>query len=667
MSWLYSIIFAGLMLASDGNLQKSNHYNYIAPEVKTVIKADETERFEQTYPLNANGRVSVSNVNGSITIETWDKPEVKLEWIKTGDTKENLAEVEIKIDARQDAFSVQTDYGDWKRRNSGGRSYGKLQVEYRLTVPQTAVLDEIETVNGSVSIANAGNLTKASAVNGQVKGTNLRGTATLSTVNGTVIADFDALATGSRISLETVNGTVDLTLPSDANATLKAETVNGKISNDFGLPVRKGQYVGRDMYGKIGSGDVQIRLESVNGELSVRRKNDGKTLNPATNLLSPKSKSDEDWDNEDFSGVTPRTPRTPKTPETPKTPKTPRTPPTPDFDGANLDAETRKEIEQALKDAQKEVEQALRDARKEIGKMTPEMQREIEAQLRKAKVDFNSKEMQAQMKVAQEKYKEAMAQMANANWSYGSPSIEEKTESFTVKGTPQVTVEAGDCAVTVRGWDKSEVRYALTRVSRRPNQTPVDLKAEQSGSDVNIKIGDGKNPAGNNYYGDANRMRLEVFVPKKTNLKITTGGEIRLEGVSGKIDLRGADESINGRDGDGQLTVNSADARVRIIGFKGEVTAKNADGAMNFEGDFQTLSAQTVDGTIVLTLPENANANIESNRKDVTGEGFALNSASDGKNNFVWKIGGGGNNHRLFTTADGRIIVRNSNALKSVQ
>ena len=222
-------------------------------------------------------------------------------------------------------------------------------------------------------------------------------------------------------------------------------------------------------------------------------------------------------------------------------------------------------------------------------------------------------------------------------------------------------------AVSVRGWDKPEVRYALTKLSRSREQTPLDFKAEQSGSDVNIKIGDGGNGAGGKYFSETTRMRLEIFVPKKSHLKITTGGEIRLEGVSGKIDLKGNDEAINVRDGDGQLTVNSADARIRIIGFKGEVDAKNADGTMNFEGDFQKLSAQTVDGTIVLTLPENADANIESNDKDIIGEGFTPDYKDDGKSVSIWKIGKGGNNHRLFTTADGKIIVRNANTLKSVQ
>ena len=653
MSWLYSILFAGLVFASDGTTPKHSNYISAEPEAVTIVKSDETERFEQTFPLNPNGKVSVSNVNGSITVETWDKPEVKLEWVKNGDSKESLGEVEIKIDARQESFSVQSNYLDWKRPGASGRIYNRLTVEYRLTVPQNAVLDEIETVNGTVSIENASNITKASAVNGEIRATNLRGAATLSTVNGTVEADFNQLQTGSRISLETVNGTVNLTIPSDSNATLKAETVNGKISNDFGLPVRKGQYVGRDMYGKIGSGDVQIKLESVNGELSVKHKNDGKTLNPATNLLPPKNKGDEDFgadgSDEDVTGF-----NLPKPPKPPKSPKAPKSPP--DFDGSNLNAETRKEIERAMKDAQKEMRN-----------MPPEVRKELEDQLKKSGANLNSKGIQDQLKAAQNQYRTAMALMADVNWMNGSPLIEEKSDSFTVKGTPKVTVEVGNCAVSVRGWDKPEVQYTLTKLSRGQGQTPLEFKAEQNGSDVNIKVGDGESGAGNNYFNESNRMRLEIFVPKKSNLKITTGGEIRLEGISGKIDLKGDDEAINVRDGDGQLTVNSADARIRVVGFSGEVTAKNADGTMNFEGDFQNLSAQTVDGTIVLTLPENANANIESNSKDIIGEGFTPNYSDDGKSLSVWKIGKGGNNHRLLTTADGRIIVRNANALKSVQ
>ena len=642
MSWLYSFILAGLIFSGENNLPVFTNSAVTGSNVQATIKSDETERFEQVYPLNANGKVSVSNVNGSITIETWDNPQVKLEYVKTGNSKESLAQVDVNIEARQEAFSVETNYDSYdarKRKNYG--SGDRTQVEYRLTVPRTAVLDEIETVNGSITISNAVNTTKASAVNGQVKANNLRGTTDLSTVNGTVDANFDQLEKGSKISLDTVNGTVNLTVPSDADATVKADTVNGKIDNDFGLPVRKGKYVGKDLYGRIGSGDVKIKLSSVNGGLSIKHKNDGKTVNPVTNLLT--TKDDDDWDgadnDENSSGI--------KLPKPPKPPKPPKFPVSPNFDSLNLDAET-----------QKQVEQAMRDAQQELDKMTPEMQKQLEAELKK-KVNINVKEMQEQIRLAQEKYREAAAQMSNAFWS---PEIEKKGESFPVKGIPQVTVEAGGSAVSVRGWDKPEVQYFVTRISRNTGQAPMDFKAVQNGQEINIKT---INSGGAARF-DENRIgRVEVFVPRKSNLKIITTGEIRLEGVSGEINLNGTDGAINVRDADGKMQIVSNDGTVRVIGFRGELDAQSVDGAMSLEGNFQKFSAKSVDGNIILTLPDGADVNIESNRKDIEADGVALVYLSGEKNHSTWKVGNGGVNHRLFSTSDGQIIVRGANVLKT--
>lgn len=647
MSWLYSIIFASLVFSSEGSLPIRN-FNLTDGNVKQVVQADETERFEQTYPLNANGKVSVSNINGSITVETWDSPQVKLQYVKTGGNKESLSQVDINIEARQEAFRVETDYGSYNdRKQRGYGSSDRLQVEYRLTVPRTAVLDEIETVNGSINISNAANTTKASAVNGQIKATNLRGTTNLSTVNGTVEADFDQLQKGSKISLDTVNGTVNLTIPSDADAILKADTVNGKIDNDFGLPVRKGKYVGKDLYGRIGSGDVLIKLSSVNGELSMKRKNDGKNVNSATDLLPVKNGNDDE-DDDGFS-----VPAPPNAPRSPRPPRTPRPPFPPVFDGSAFDAETQKQVEQALKEAEKE-----------IGKITPEMQKQIEESIKQANAaikvkEFSVKEMQEQIKLAQEKYREAAARMSNA---FLSPNIEKKSESFAVKGVPKVTIEADHGAVSVRGWDKSEVQYFVTRISRTSAQKPLDFKAEQNGQDISIKVADGENAAG---FNESNSVRLEIYVPKKSNLKIVTGGEIRLEGITGEIDLSGADSAINVRDAGGKIQIASNDGEVRVIGFRGEIEAKSIDGGIAMEGDFQKLSAQTADGTIILTLPESSNVNIESNRQDITADGIALTRSGTEKNNYTWKVGGGGANHRLSTTSDGQIFIRSAGIIKA--
>ncbi|HLA94910.1 MAG TPA: DUF4097 family beta strand repeat-containing protein, partial [Pyrinomonadaceae bacterium] len=228
MSWLYTIVFAGLMFSSSSEVEVSKIGTNVkqAPAVNAAF--DETEKFEQSYPLSANGRVSVSNVNGSIVVEAWDKNEVRLEATKIADSKETLGDVEIKVDARPDSFSVETEYKDWKWSNKDEKNRSrKIEVQFKLMVPRTAILNEIETVNGSVSVSNFVNYTKVSAVNGNVNAGNLRGTANLSTVNGEVIADFDRLEQGSKINCDTVNGSVNLTIPSDADATIKADSLNG--------------------------------------------------------------------------------------------------------------------------------------------------------------------------------------------------------------------------------------------------------------------------------------------------------------------------------------------------------------------------------------------------------------------------------------------------------
>src|SRR5215203_168040 len=152
MSWLISLVLAGVVFSTDTTVPvRQNNFTNNETTTTKVISLDETDRFEQTYPLTATGRVSVSNVNGSVTIDTWDRKEVRLEAVKTADSKERLTDVVIKIDARPDSITVETDY-DTSRRNSDRtwKNYnGKLNVEYHLTVPKNAVLDQIETVNGS--------------------------------------------------------------------------------------------------------------------------------------------------------------------------------------------------------------------------------------------------------------------------------------------------------------------------------------------------------------------------------------------------------------------------------------------------------------------------------------------------------------------------------------
>lgn len=611
-----------------GNEVYTNHN--VTNNTTTVVLADETERFDQSYPLNANGRVSVSNINGSITVEAWDKNEVKLEAVKTADSKETLAEVEIRIDAKPDYFCVEADYGNWKNRGTKGdwRQGKKMEVQFRLSVPRTAILDEIETVNGSVIVSNFTNQTKVSAVNGEVKATNLRGAANLSTVNGTVTADFDRLEAGSKIALETVNGQVNLLIPSDSNATLRADSVNGIISNEFGLPVRKGKYVGRDLYGKIGTGDVQVKLDSVNGGLSIGRKKDGKSASPAVNLLPQKDKDDADWDSDDDED------------------KNEDKDNDDDDDGmAKVRIDTRK--------MNKDIAKSMKEVRKEVSRIEPAIAKIDAETMKKIAESVKLEDIDAQVRAGLDRQRESLARIRTTNWESRTPVIEKKSNSFTVKGVPKVTIDAKGCGVRVSGWDKQEVRYVVTKVATTKVQAPIQMKEEQTATGVNLVVinKDPEATAGN-FLDDMNRIRVEVFVPKKSDLKIITNGEIRLEGVTGEIDLSGADEAINVRDSGGKLHLASGDARVRVIGFNGDLDSQTYDGEVYLEGKFDSLSAKSNDGTIVLTLPEDANASLLSNT-DVEGYGVNLTQVNE-KN---WQLGKGGSKY-TFAFTDGKLVVR---------
>ena len=134
MSWLYSIVFAGLLFSSNNDTEvKSCDIRTDQVSAFELAVSDETEKFEQSYPITANGRVSVSNVNGSIVVEAWDRNEVRLEATKIADSRETLADVEIKVDSRPDSFSVEADYNNLKRdKEKGWKNHRKLEVQFRL-------------------------------------------------------------------------------------------------------------------------------------------------------------------------------------------------------------------------------------------------------------------------------------------------------------------------------------------------------------------------------------------------------------------------------------------------------------------------------------------------------------------------------------------------------
>jgi PKD repeat protein len=248
------------------------------------------------------------------------------------------------------------------------------------------------------------------------------------------------------------------------------------------------------------------------------------------------------------------------------------------------------------------------------------------------------------------------ARLSEAAFFPSIPRVEKKSDSFPVKGVPKVTVNGRGCSVTVRGWDRQEVQYNVTQFTDVRNRQPIVVKETHGDSEVNISV---TNPEDND--DESRPVRIEVFVPRKSNLKIDASGTIRLDGVSGDLQVIGDDQSIDVRDSDGKLNVSNTDGQVRIIGFKGELIAKTVDGSVRMDGDFTSIIGKAEDGTFLLTVPSDIDADITGSGEDFTIEVQEMSTGKQiSENN--WRFGKGSRKYS-FASMDGTLVVQNRNSL----
>ena len=584
------------------------------------------EEFHQTYPLAANGRVSIENMNGNLRITVGDGNEIQVNAVKRAYNPQRLAEAKIEVTATADAIRIRTDYPDREQNftsDERGRYNNPATVDYTLVVPRQARLDSIDLINGSMDIDGVEGDVKASSVNGKVVARGLKGEAKLNTVNGSVYVTFTQLDATKPLSLGSVNGTVVVVIPSDSNALVRAETIHGAIRNDFGLPVKDGEYVGHSLYGQLGTGGSRIKLGNVNGGITIKRAEDGRTLSPAQNLISQK---DIDKEKHGAVGLSPDEAREINESADAIAAQVRRE--------AMSPAEVEK-MKQMTPEIQREVERAMREAEREIQQAQREVQRETHRQLREVRTVSRS-EVRAS---------------ARANGGGSSRFVEEESKSFSVPANSRVNLVTYDGPITVHGWDKAEVMYKATKHGDDEEQLKeVRIETDQQGPAVAV-IARSDDHSG--------WVSLDVFVPRNSSVHVSSeDGQLILQGVSGELTLRTGDGGIEVIDSQGQLKVSSGDGHIRIANFDGQADARTGDGAITLDGRFTGLTARTGDGAISLSVPPDSNFTIETDATGITNQGLTITEdVATSSRTRRWKVGRGGNVFALYA-GDGAIVLR---------
>jgi DUF4097 and DUF4098 domain-containing protein YvlB len=239
--------------------------------------AQDTWSWKKAVP--AGRSIEIKGINGDVTATAASGNEVEVVARKSGN-RSDPSSVRIEVVEHAGGVTICAVYphraGDRPNEclpGAQGRSSSHnndVEVDFEVRVPR-GVLFTGKTVNGGVRATGMTADVKAHTVNGSVR-VSTTGLAEAETVNGSITVRMGRSNWTETLAFETVNGAITLELPDDLNADVSASTVNGSLSSDWPMTVR-GRFGPRRMNGKIGSGGRELTLETVNGDIELRKSN----------------------------------------------------------------------------------------------------------------------------------------------------------------------------------------------------------------------------------------------------------------------------------------------------------------------------------------------------------------------------------------------------------
>lgn len=230
-----------------------------------------SKTFDRTVPLAPSGSVTLVTHNGSIGVQTWDRPDLQIHarieaagtW---GDDVRRFEQTSVDIQAAPDSVRITSKYPTF---SSWGWWFGSnARIDYTITAPKTARWT-ISDHNATVDVRGVRALVTIETHNGRVHLLDGQGPLRVDAHNGSVTADFVSFK-GAEFTSHL--GSVELTMPAAAAFDLHADTRRGAVQSEFPLTIRALRRRQTAVEGAVNGGGPSLRFNSHRGELRLRRK-----------------------------------------------------------------------------------------------------------------------------------------------------------------------------------------------------------------------------------------------------------------------------------------------------------------------------------------------------------------------------------------------------------
>jgi hypothetical protein len=236
-----------------------------------VLGAADSKTVDKTLPLPATGNVTIDGHNGSIKINTWDRPEIEIHALIEMNSgfgfssadRRRFEETRVDIDAFGDSVRIKSSYPDWSFLQGSNPD-----IHYTINAPRTARWT-IRDHNSRIEVHDLHAALSISTHNSRVLVSGLAGPLRLDTHNGDAKVEFVSLTASSSVDMH--NGDVELVMPAGSRFNLQTSSHNARVQSDFALTTRSFGRRSTNLEGTVNGGGPALRLSSHNGNFRIRK------------------------------------------------------------------------------------------------------------------------------------------------------------------------------------------------------------------------------------------------------------------------------------------------------------------------------------------------------------------------------------------------------------
>lgn len=226
-----------------------------------VSSVEAQHHVSKRYPASKNVRVELKNLWGTITVESWNRDEIKL--------SADIESPKANLLPRQTADGLIVDViGDNRGRTDIGN------INFRLQVPINSSVD-LQTKRGNITVTNIhGGLVRAHVSSeGDIILTGISATQVFAqNLIGDVFFDGE-FARGGTYQFQSGKGNINIRIPADSAFNLVAAAPNRKITlGEFWNNGFKTMGDGRKVYGDVVDGRSKVVVTNFQGSITFIRR-----------------------------------------------------------------------------------------------------------------------------------------------------------------------------------------------------------------------------------------------------------------------------------------------------------------------------------------------------------------------------------------------------------